>query len=158
MKKTIFLVVFFLFLCIFPAFSEYKVGSLGFELPSDWRVNQEGMSFFSVAPDGEFYISGMVFYGLPDLETAKTGIMPLTRDMFSGFSILSEEKVGTYGKHPTLFITAKGYYKGLQSIIHMLVVQAGGQYSILQIFGTNNGWANNLSVVDNLYRSIQLSY
>lgn len=140
------------------SYSEYNVGTLKFELPENWDVNEEGMSFFSVAPDGEFYISGMVFFGLPDLATAKTGIMPLTRDMFSGFTIISEETGSTNDGDPTLFISARGYYKGMESIIQMLVVNGGDRFSILHIFGSSSGWANNLSVVDNFYRSVRLSY
>jgi hypothetical protein len=147
------------FLLIAPsAFCEYSVGALSFHLPAEWQTKQEGMSFFSTAPDREFFISGMVFYGLPDLETARNGIMPLTRDMFSGFSIITEEQAAAYGDFPAVMITGRGYYKGIESIIHMLVVQADGHYPILQIFGSNSGWADNLSTVDNLYRSIQLSY
>ncbi len=157
MKRTV-LIIFLLLVCSISAFAEYNIGVLRFELPDNWEINQEGMSFFSVAPDREFFISGMVFYGLPDLKTAKAGIMPLTRDMFAGFTIISEKTSSTYGKYPALFITAKGYYKGLESIIHMFVINAGDHYPILHIFGTNNGWADNLSIVDNLYRSIQLAY
>ena len=157
MKKLLAGLLFLLF-CISPAFSEYSVGALRFELPEDWQTKQEGMSFFSTAPDREFFISGMVFYGLPNLKTAKNGIMPLTRDMFSGFTIITEEQGTTYENFPTLMITARGYYKGIESIIHMLVVQANGHYPVLQIFGSSNGWADNLATVDNLYRAIQFSY
>ena len=157
MKKVLLGILIFIG-SVSAAFSEYSVGALKFSLPEGWQTKQEGMSFFSTAPDGEFFISGMIFYGLPNLKTAKSGIMPLTRDMFSGFTIISEEQGTSYENYPALLITARGYYKGIDSLIHMPVVQAEGHHPILQIFGSSNGWANNLSTVDNLYRSLKFSY
>jgi hypothetical protein len=140
------------------AFSEYEVGALRFELPDNWEVEEEGMSLFAFSPDENFYLTGMIFYGLPDIATAKMGIMPLVRDMFRGLNI-TEEKMGMVNDtYPCLMITGTGLYENLDSQLYMLIVNGGDHFPILQIFGSNDGWELNRATAGDIVDSIQLTF
>jgi len=150
----------FIFLILFglPAFTQYNVGVLQFDLPENWDIQEEGMSFFAVSPNEDFYISGMVFYGLPDIDTAKKGIMPLTRDMFRGLRIVSEIPGTSYNSFPCLLIEGTGNYINMESTLYMLIVHAGDHVVILQVFGGESGWSDNMPIAQNIKNSIQLTF
>lgn len=154
--KTVFAVV--LLLAGAAALSANNVGVLQFELPDDWEIEEEGMSLFAVSPSHDFYVSGMIFYGLPDLKTARTGILPLIRDMFRGFTISNEREGLIDGIHPCLMIEADGQYENIDASLYLLIVNAGDHFPILQLFGSTEGWAANEDVARRVRESIGLSF
>jgi hypothetical protein len=136
------------------AAEEHQIGAFQFAIPENWTVTKEGASFFAFAPDKRLYISGMKVEGMQRMEQAKAGTLYVCRDMFTNFTLGNESSARILDDREALLITGKGSYKGLDSLIHVLIGSGPAGFTMLYIFGSSEAWTENLILISNIFTSL----
>ncbi len=136
------------------AAEEHQIGAFQFSIPENWTVTKEGASFFAFAPDKSLYISGMEVDGMQRMEQAKAGTLYVCRDMFADFTLGNESQARILDDRQALLITGKGSYKGLNSLIHVLIGSDPTGFTMLYIFGSPEAWTRNLILISNIFTSL----
>ena len=133
---------------------EHKIGAFQFTIPDSWTVRKEGASLFAFSPDEKLYISGMEIQGIQRMEEAKAGTLYICRDMFTNFTVENEASAQVLDDRKALLLTGKGSYKGLNSVIHVLIGSGSSAFTMLYIFGSSEAWTENLILISNIFTSL----
>ncbi len=135
---------------------EYRLGDFTLSLPDSWQVTKSGTNLFGHNRARTLFINGITFEDVSSMETAKSGALYLARDMLSGFTIQSETPAVFGEDAPALLITGRGSYRGLDSIVHLIVSLGGPAAEVLFIFGTPAAWTDNIILIANILSDIGL--
>jgi len=88
------------------------------------------------------------------MEEAKAGTLYICRDMFTNFTVENEASAQVLDDRKALLLTGKGSYKGLNSVIHVLIGSGSSAFTMLYIFGSSEAWTENLILISNIFTSL----